>query len=267
MAKTETTITESFLLSTDSLWWCGLDLIFDTAKKAGFDGIDLALWKNFDAWNVSYVKKLSDKHELPIKVIQTSASLNKKEMEKALDLCEALNIDTININAPKFFDYRAFSFIKDNIESYKKANKDITFSIINPIDASFFAVPIPKYRFNNLVEIIKKYWCNLGLDIAWLDENSFEDDFMRRLDDFIPYISTIYLSDKTKEGKSHILPGDGILKLPSLLKKLKKNKYNRYFSLKIDILKWDLADSDKVELILKKAVKYFQENYTEAIID
>jgi sugar phosphate isomerase/epimerase len=70
-----------------------------------------------------------------------------------------------------------------------------------------------------------------------LDENSFEDDFMRRLDDFIPYISTIYLSDKTKEGKSHILPGDGILKLPSLLKKLKKNKYNRYFSLKIDILK------------------------------
>jgi hypothetical protein len=57
------------------------------------------------------------------------------------------------------------------------------------------------------------------------------------------------------------------LKLPSLLKKLKKNKYNRYFSLKIDILKWDLADSDKVELILKKAVKYFQENYTEAIID
>jgi hypothetical protein len=117
----------------------------------------LALWKNFDAWNISYVKKLLEKHELPIKVIQTSASLNKKEMEKALDLCEALNIDTININAPKFFDYRAFSFIKDNIESYKKANKDINFSIINPIDASFFAVPIPKYRFNNLVEIIKKY--------------------------------------------------------------------------------------------------------------
>jgi hypothetical protein len=119
------------------------------------------LWKNFDAWNVDYVKKLSEAHNLPVKVIQTSASLNKKEMEKALDLCEALNVNTITINAPKFFDYRSFNFIKDNIVSYKNANKDINFSIINPMDASFFAVPIPKHRFSNLVEIIKKYGCNL----------------------------------------------------------------------------------------------------------
>jgi sugar phosphate isomerase/epimerase len=207
------------------------------AKKAGFDGIDLALWKNFDAWNVNYVKKLVETHDLPVRVIQTSSKLNKKEMEKALDLCEALNVDTISVNAPKFFDYRSFNFIKDNIGVYKKANKDIKFSIINPLDSSFFAIPIPKYHFSNLVEIIKKYGCNLGLDVAGLDEDSFEDDFMRKLGDFVPYISTVYLSDKTKEGKMHVLPGDGTLKLPTLLKKLKKNKYARYFSLKIGISK------------------------------
>jgi len=82
-------------------------------------------------------------------------------MEKALDLCEALNVSSITINAPKFFDYKSFNFIKDNISTYKKANKDISFGIINPIDSSFFAVPIPKYRFSNLVEIIKKYGCNI----------------------------------------------------------------------------------------------------------
>jgi sugar phosphate isomerase/epimerase len=70
-----------------------------------------------------------------------------------------------------------------------------------------------------------------------LDEDSFEDDFMRKLEDFTPYISSVYLSDKTKEGKTHVLPGDGTLKLPTLLKKLKKNKYARYFSLKIEISK------------------------------
>ncbi len=266
MVKTEA-VKQKFLLSTDALGWCGLDLIFESAKKAGFDGIDLALWKNFDAWNVDYVKKLSETHDLPIKIIQTSASLNKKEIEKALDLCEALNVDTITINAPKFFDYRAFNFIKDNIGSYKKANKDTNFSIINPMDASFFAVPIPKYRFSNLVEIIKKYGCNLWLDVAGLDEDSFEDDFMRKIEDFVPYMSAVYLSDKNKEGKAHILPGDGILKLPTLLKKLKKNKYGRYFSLKIDISKWDLADGDKLDLILKKATRYFQENYVDVKLD
>ena len=47
------------LLSSDTLWWYGLDLIFETAKTAKYDGIDLAIWKNFDSWNTEYVKKLS----------------------------------------------------------------------------------------------------------------------------------------------------------------------------------------------------------------
>lgn len=65
-------------------------MIFEVAKQAGFDGIDLALWKNFDARNCDYVKKLSTKHAMPVHVIQTSASTNAKEMNQALDLCAAL---------------------------------------------------------------------------------------------------------------------------------------------------------------------------------
>jgi hypothetical protein len=53
------------------------------------------------------------------------------------------------------------------------------------------------------------------------------------------------------------------LKLPTFLKKLKEYGYNRYISTKIKISKSDLADSDKVKLILKKSRKYLQENYEE----
>jgi len=253
----------NLLLSTDTLWWCGLDLIFDAAVSAGFDGIDLAIRKNFDARNVSYVKKLVRKHNLPIRVIQTSPKLNKKEIEKALDLCEALNVDTININAPKFFDYKSYAFIKDNLESYKKANPDIHFSIINPNDSSFFAIPIPKYRFNNIVEIIKRYWCDLWLDISNMDEDVFEDDFMRKLSDFVPYVSTIYLSDRTKDGKPHAMPGAWVLKIPTFLKKIKSCKFNRFFSVRFDIKKTDLVDEDKISLLLKKTVDYFKEYYVD----
>ena len=79
-------------------------------------------------------------------------------MDKALDLCEALNVDTICINAPKFFDYKSYNFIKDTIEQYKSNNKDIKFSIINPVDSSYppFHI-IPKYRFGDVVEIIETY--------------------------------------------------------------------------------------------------------------
>ncbi|MBQ7074946.1 hypothetical protein IJM86_08145 [bacterium] len=78
----------ALILSSDSLPNYGLDLIFSTIKDAGLDGIDLAMWKGFDAWNEAYVKKLSFEYDLPVYVVQTSAKLNQKEMNKALDLCE-----------------------------------------------------------------------------------------------------------------------------------------------------------------------------------
>lgn len=147
------------LFSTDSLSGYGLDLVFDLAKEAGFDGIDLAIRKNFDSRKIDYVKKLSEKYELPIKVIQTSDNLNDKEINRAIDLCYELGADTIAINSPKFFNFKAFSFITDNVLKRRKENKSIHFSIINPEDSSLFALPIPKYRFSNMVEIVKKYLC------------------------------------------------------------------------------------------------------------
>jgi hypothetical protein len=133
--------------------------VFQLVKEAGFDGIDLAIWKNFDSRKVDYVKKLSENYDLPIRVIQTSDNLNDKEINRAIDLCYELNVDTITINAPRFFNFKTFNFITDNILQRRKANKNIHFSIINPEDSSLFALPIPKYRFSNMVEIVKKYLC------------------------------------------------------------------------------------------------------------
>lgn len=90
----------------------------------------------------------------------------------------------------------------------REDNKDIKFTIVNPEDSSLFALPIPKYRFGNVVDIIKKYGCFLGLDVANLDEDALENDFMRKIQQYIPYISVIYFSDKSRQGKSHILPGE-----------------------------------------------------------
>jgi len=256
-----------FLLSTDTLPGFWLDLVFELAKEAWFDWLDLAIWKNFDAWNVRYVKKLVAKYDFPIKVIQTSSKLNKKEIDKALDLCEAVNVDTICINAPKFFDYKSYYFIRDNIEQYKSKNKDIKFSIINPSDSYYppFAI-IPKYRFNNIVEIIKKYWCNLWLDISCMDLDLFESDFLNKVDRFVPYVSTLYLSDADPKAK-HLFPWEWQMKIPELLRRFRREWYSRFVSLKVDLSKIDLSDSDKLDLLLKKAVIYFQDYYVNAMVD
>jgi hypothetical protein len=115
------------------------------------------VWKNFDARNESYVKKLQEKHNFKVKAIQVSSNINAKELNQALDLCEATGADTITINAPKFFNIKSYNFIIDILPKYRDENPDIHFSIINPEDANVFALPIPKYRFTNIVDIIKKH--------------------------------------------------------------------------------------------------------------
>lgn len=255
------------LLSSDSLSGYWLDLIFQLTKEAWFDWIDLATWKNFDARNINYVKKLSEKHDLPIKIVQVSSSINEKEINKAIDLCYETKADTISINPPKIFNMKSFNFLLDNLPRLRKENKNIHFSIINPENSNIFALPIPKYRFTNVVEIIKKYSCYLWLDISNMDTEEFEGNFMRKLREFLPYISTIYFSDKTRLGYWHMLPGEWALKLESFLKKLKEYNYRRHISIKMELTKADLADSEKVLLILKKARKYMQENFDEVELD
>lgn len=255
-----------FVLSTDSLGWYGLDLIFDLAKKAWFHWIDLATWKNFDAWNIPYVQNLSKKYKLPVSSIQVSEKVNAKELNQALDLCAETEARHININAPKYFDFKTYNFLLDNLANYRKRNKDISFAIINPPQKTYI-VPVPHYRFTNIVEIIKKYWAMLALDIIHIDEDALENQLLRKIKSFLPYLSTIYISDKTRMWQWHILPGDGTLKIPSLLKKLKEEHFTWDISLKIRIEKRDLADSEKVLLILKKATRYFKENYTDIHIN
>jgi len=244
------------LLSTDTMVGYGLDMIFEMAKKCGYDGIDLAVSKGFDAWNENYVKSLVKKHQLPIYSIQTSASLNSKEMNKVLDLCEATNCDLITINAPKFFDFRSYAFIANNIGEYQAQNPALNFAIINPEDNNIFALPIPAYRFSNMLDIIKKYNCALALDVANMDSQELEGNFSNKLDDFAQYLAMVYISDKSRKWEGHLVPWDGILQLPAFIRRLMKSNFLRPFSVKLNLTKEELADADKVELLLNKTREF-----------
>ena len=252
------------LLSTDMLPGYGLDMIFELAKKAGFDGIDLAMRKSFDAWSPEYVAELVERHDLPVCVVQTSATVNNKELNEALDICEKASVATIAINSPQYVDLKTYNFIANNIAQYKKQNPQIKFSIINPPQATLFALPIPKYRFSNIVDIIKEYSCYLGLDIANVDEEALDTDFLKKLPKFVPYISVVYLADKIKSGDKHVMPGDGVLKLTHILKKFQESNFAAYMSLKFEIQKTDLSDTDKILMLLKRAIAFYRENYGEA---
>jgi hypothetical protein len=94
-----------------------------------------------------------------------------------------------------------------------------------------------------------------------------ENDFTRKLSSFLPYVSVLYFSDKNRVWDAHLLPWEWTLKLESFLKKIKKTWFNRYFSSKVTISKSDLADSERLETILKKIRKYYKEHFEDIVID
>ena len=255
-----------FLLSTDTLSGYWLDLIFQIADEIWFNWLDLCMRKNFDAWNIEYVKKLIEKYNMPVKIVQVSSNVNTREMNQAVDLAKSVWADTISINPPSIFNLKTYKFITSSLKLYKRHNPSIKFSIINPPKANLFVLPVSKYYFSNIAEIIKKYKAFLALDIANLDETVLDTIFLKRISNYIPYISVVYLSDKTKTEKPHVPLGEGVLKLPAILKKFKMMEYYGHFSLKIDISKKDLADVEKIKVILKKCRIYFKENFEDLVI-
>jgi hypothetical protein len=153
--------------------------------------------KNFDAWNSKYVKKLIDKYNLPVKVIQTSADVSAKEIEQALILAQEVGATTIAFNAPSYFNIRSFRLITDGIPDWKHQFPQLQFAIITPEATSMTLLPVfPKYRFSSIIEIIKKYNSMLGLDVSSISEESRETIVLRKLENIKQYISVVYTSDK-----------------------------------------------------------------------
>ena len=250
------------LLSTDTLPSYWLDYIFEVAKNVGFDGVDLAMGKNFDTWNSKYVKKLVKKHQLPIEIIQTSAWVTPVEIQQAITLSQELNVKIIACNAPKYFDIKQFKLISDGVVDWKKQFPDKDFCIITPDSSSITLLPVfPKYRFSSVVEIIKKYHASVGLDTSFITQESRETMMMKKLENMIPFISVIYASDKSSSGKSHLPLGEWILPINTLIKQLYKFNYHGLFSIKLTLSKKDLADPDRVEVFLTKSISYIKKYF------
>ena len=249
------------LLSTDTLPGFGLDLIFKIAQQAGFDGIDLALWRSYDAWHPDYVAELSEKYKLPILAIQTSLKANATELNRALEIAQACWTKKILINAPKYFDTKSYSFLTGNLKSYQDNNPDREFSIINPDDSSMSYLPFPKYRFRNIGEILKKYKMRFGFDIANMYEDTIQTLVIGQWKTIIPQISLVYLADR-KKSQDHISPWEWSYNLISILKALQKHKYTEPFSIKLKLDKKTLVNNEKVLFQLEKSIHYIEAHFS-----
>jgi len=248
------------LLSTSSLSWYWLHRIFQFAKKAWFNGIDLSLnYTDFDVWDENYVKSLSD--DIWIKVLSITAPsrwLEEDSISKIMSLSSVLWTQVVNFSPPYIKDLNASWFSK-KLSKIKKESK-ISICIKN-VEPEFLLLVIPKYRNSSLIDL-KKITGDTSLDLSFLDGSSWVD-IIKAQKILWNTIKNVYLSDK-----DWLLPWNAwwwISNLPieSFLMKLKTTAYNWFISLKVNPIELWVWNEELIFQNISNIIDYYKKYYLE----
>lgn len=240
-------------LSTDSLKGYGINRIFELAKEAGLDGLDIAVDpKNYDTLNSAYLKKLSSEHGLPIVALQAAPNASHSQILETVETAKTMGVNIIIVQPPRITNIRQTQWLKSQIPKIRK-RENLSIALENASPETYLGF-IPKRAMTSLVELRRfKHAC---IDTSRLAEK--KEDIIRVYGLLKDYIVHIHLSNVFRR-QSYALPMKGVLPLESFLTKLKAENYNGAVSLKIQPRFLEAGNDEKVVKNLKECKKFFEE--------
>jgi sugar phosphate isomerase/epimerase len=242
------------VLHTSSLRKYGLNRIFEFAKKAGYNGIEIEVDKNdFDTQNAEYIKKLSQEFGIPVIALHAPTNGSEKSIEHVVEMAVYLQCPLVVLTPPKLTDFKLTRWLKKEVPILRK-KKNIQIALTNTGGKTFLGF-LPERALNNLDDL-KKFGM-VALDCSMTA--SKKQDLIRFYENLKKLIVHVYLSN-VRRHKEYSLPNEGILPLESFLKKLKINKYEGAISVRVRPSELAAGDDELVVKRLKK-VKEFIEEY------
>ncbi|MBD3360939.1 TIM barrel protein [Candidatus Peregrinibacteria bacterium] len=243
------------LLWTESLRGYGLNRVFELAKKAGYDGVDLSVnFGQFDTYNAEYLKKLSKEYELPIHAISAPVQIASSRIKDLVNLTKEVKAKVLILQPPKLLEFKLASWLRKEIPKLRE--KEFISIALENAPAGTFLGFIPEYAMANTQEM--KKFKHISLDTARIGEK--RQDLMRAYAAFKKYLVHVHLSNVYK-GKKYAPPKEGIMPLESFLTKLKQDKYPGALSMKILPKYLHAGEDEKVVDELKDIKKYYEKYY------
>lgn len=243
------------ILHTSSLNSYGLNRVFEFAKKANYDGIEIAVEKNnFDTQNASYIKQLSDEYKLPIAALHVPHDGEEKAVQHVIEMAIYLKCPTIVITPPKLTNFKFTHWLKKEIPSLRKKKK-IQITLANGGGKTIFGF-LPERALNNKADL--KNFGAATIDCSMVA--SKKEDLIRFYEGLKKVINHVHLSNVSHH-KEYSLPQEGILPLESFLKKLNDNKFEGAISLKVRPSELSAGDDEEVIKNLKKMKSFVEEYY------
>lgn len=244
-------------LSTDSLRGYGLNRIFELAKKAGYDGLDLAVdFGQFDTYNGEYIKTLIKEYDLPVHAVSIPKQASAKRIEEIIEMAKQVGAKVVILQPPKIHELKLSSWLRKEIPKLREKNF-ISIAMENAPAGTYLGF-IPEYGMSNTADL--KSFKHISLDTARIGEK--RKDLMRAYSAFKKYLVHVHLSN-VYHGKKYAPPEEGIMPLESFLTKLKQDKYPGSIAIKILPKYLRVGDDEKVIDNLKKNREYYEKYYAK----
>ncbi|MBL4694997.1 sugar phosphate isomerase/epimerase [Candidatus Gracilibacteria bacterium] len=243
------------ILCSDALKGYGLNRIFELAKKAKYDGIDLCMnIGQFDSWNSSYLKKLSKETGMPIHSVTAPEHLSTKEIKEVVEIAKKVGAKVVILQPPKVLDFKTAAWLKKEVPKLRE-KEGISIALENAPAGTFLGF-LPSHSMSNTADL--KDFKHISLDTARIGEK--RKDIMRAYPSFKKFLVHVHLSN-VFHGKKYAKPQEGILPLESFLAKLNQDKYPGAISIKVLPKHLHAGEDDLVVEELESIKKYYEKHY------
>jgi sugar phosphate isomerase/epimerase len=235
---------------------------FIWAKELGFNGLELVINSENLFHSKTFIKKLSEKHQVPILSIHCPLITTsyfwplKRGVEKTLDYASFLGASLVVIHPPymkgylysggrKLVDYltekqKEYPEIKITIENFEEDKKGTNRSL------------------ESLNDLLEKYKIGLTLDTTHIGFTNYDLFYAYKL--FKDKIKNIHLSNQEKFAE-HLPPYQGRLPLAQFLKKLKEDNYQENITIELLYAPW--VSAEKVKSDLGKSINFIKRALNE----
>lgn len=242
-----------FILSSGCLYKYGLNRIFEFAKDAGFEGVEIVMNEIFDTRDADYINKLQEHFAMPVVAMTLLSITSSKKVKVAIDVAQAIKAPTVILRSPLFTDFKLAQWFKNELPKLQKKT-NIQLAVENtPAGKGFF---LPQFALRNIEELRRfEYLC---LDTSHLVTQKLS--LLRVYKLIHKRLVHVHISN-FNAGKEHQFLDEGEVPLESFLTHLKRDGFDKPISLKVTPEVLGGNDASEVAKRLKKARDFYEEYY------
>ena len=261
------------ILSTGSLYQYPLSEVFQIAKNAGFDGIELLIARGNCDLEADYIQELSSSYELPILSLHSPFMVCDgwggfwDRIERSLAMAMELSIPLVNFHPPSGYVVRHHldDELSQHIGEYKDMLGDsgtiLTIENLPTIRTlrRVFLNRLLQRTVNNMYKIAdfaEENHIHVTFDTTHIGTTGV--DLLYAYNVFKDKIENIHLSDY--DGRwQHLLPGTGYLPLKRFLEQVRDDGYNGIITLETCPAAMKSEDKDRAERNAEAGLNYIRE--------